>query len=150
MPGDQILEGQLLYRKESVCRKACNDVTRRHQKQHMVFFSMEHRWNPEENTVKKNCPFQPLMLPSEPHCSGMPMNSVSEPAVKVSRYLQETVWPVTSLSAVGWKGSGNCLLYICIIFLVFFYYYLRKDQRCLLCIFPEVWALSHDHDCTKS
>lgn len=69
------------------------------------------------------------MLPSEPHCSGMPMNSVSEPAVKVSRYLQETVWPVTSLSAVGWKGSGNCLLSICIVFSGFFLLLFKERSK---------------------
>lgn len=36
-----------------ICKRRCNDVTRRHQKQHMVLFSMEHWWNSENTAGKK-------------------------------------------------------------------------------------------------
>ena len=63
----------------------CNNVTRSST---WCFFP----WNVDEilTTGEKNCPFQTLVLPSEAHYSGVPTNSVSEPAMKVSGYLQET------------------------------------------------------------
>lgn len=68
-----------------------------------------------------NCPLQLFMMSSGTHYSGMPINSVFEPAMKVSGYFQETIVCHISFSCPAvwlWVEGDqeNCSLSICIIF----------------------------------
>lgn len=71
------------------------------------------------------------------------MNSVSEPALKVSG--DSAACHVSFCCGVEKIRKLFTNYMVCAVF-----YYLRKDQRCLHCLFPQVWVLSHDHDAQKA